>query len=214
MPRALRKSRISAAGHVQHRPDDAVGPLALDARESRETRPPLPREQVSLEPVIPLVRGRDPLRARLRGHLLERRVARVPGARLRGKPESPGLLPGVPPPEEEGEPEPPRVLAHEREVAVRLAPAPAVVDVPHGEPPPGLAGCFAPRHGAEPWSPRLPRRPADASPPAASARSRRPPSERPGSRPYVMVRRSSHDVPAPLLRVILSEAKDLLPSSP
>src|SRR6266542_3175442 len=104
------------AAHVQHRSDDAVLSLTFDAGEARETCPPLARQEIRLQPVLPLVRGHDPLRTGFRGHLGERRVTRVPGAGFRGKPESPGLYPGVAPPEEEGEPEPPRVLAHEREI--------------------------------------------------------------------------------------------------
>ncbi len=152
-------------GHVQHRSDDAVRSLTFDAGEARETCPPLARQEICLQPVLPLVRGHDPLRTGLSGHLSERGVTRVPGAGFRGKPESPGLCPGVAPPEEAGEPEPPRVLPHEREVPVRLPPPPAVVDVGDGERPAGCANAFrramkkrhgvgAPRNGQQMRGPR------------------------------------------------------------
>src|SRR6266542_6238714 len=153
------------AGHVQHRSDDAVRSLTFDAGEARETCPPLARQEICLQPVLPLVRGDDPLRTGLSGHRSERGVTRVPGAGFRGKPESPGLCPGVAPPEEAGEPEPPRVLPHEREVPVRLPPPPAVVDVGDGERPAGCANAFrramkkrhgvgAPRNGQQMRAPR------------------------------------------------------------
>ncbi len=125
-------------GHLQQRPDDAVRPPAFDAGEARETRPPLPREQVGLQPILPLVRCYDPLRAGFRGHLSQRVVTRVPGAGFRRKPESPCLFLGVAPPEEEGELKPPRVLANEREIAVRRPPPPAVMHVGDAELPAGL----------------------------------------------------------------------------
>ena len=66
---------------------------------------------------------------RLRGHLGERRVADVPRAGLRREAELARRAPGVAAPREEGEPEPPRVLGHEREVPIALLRPPAVVDV-------------------------------------------------------------------------------------
>ncbi len=122
----------------EQRPDDAVRALLARAGEARGSTASLPGHPVRLGDVVVLVGRRDERRSGLPRHVEERLVAHVAGRRLDRKAQPPRGAPGVDAALEEEEAEPAGMLRDEGAVAVGLAGAEAVVDVPDRQPPAGL----------------------------------------------------------------------------
>ncbi len=75
--------------HAEHRPDDPVGAALTRSGEAREPASAVARQEVRLDPVLPLVRGRDPRSSDFARHLEKRVVANVPCARFRREAQPP-----------------------------------------------------------------------------------------------------------------------------
>lgn len=123
------------ARNPQKRPHDPVSTPRPRAGEPGDAGVPLAGEEEGLDDVLSLVRRRDPGRARLPRHFEQSGVAQPPRARFGREAEAARLFAGIAESGKERELEPAGVIANEREIAIRLASAPAVVHVADGEAP-------------------------------------------------------------------------------